>query len=114
MTGAQHVTVAVSRNPENAAPIAGSFSGPSNAFQGIQVSVSVVQIDRPLPPAAPMPASNPPLQNQRQSPPNLGRPVQQVQQMAQQVPAPGAPAMDMVIRPTGPLPPAPAPNSIPR
>ena len=54
MTGAQHVTVAVSRNPENAAPIAGSFQGPANAFQGIQVDVTVVQIDRPLPPAAPV------------------------------------------------------------
>jgi transglutaminase-like putative cysteine protease len=114
MTGAQHVTVAVSRNPENAAPIAGSFAGPSNAFQGIQVDVSVVQIDRPLPPAASAPVSNPPLENQRQPPLDPNQPVQQAQQMAQQVSTPDAtanPAMDMVIRPTGPLP--PAPTSIP-
>jgi len=106
MTGAQHVTVAVSRNPENAAPITGSFQGLSNAFQGIQVDVTVVQIDRPLPPAAlaPVPAWNTPLQNQPQ--PNPSQPVQQAQQMAQQV-ATAVPAMDMAIRPAPPLPPAP-------
>jgi transglutaminase-like putative cysteine protease len=101
MTGAQHVTVAVSRNPENAAPISGSFQGPTNADQGIQVDVTVVQIDRPIPPAAPVPASNLPPQNQSQ--PNQNQPVQQAQQMAQQVSPPVAtdvPAMDMVIRRT--------------
>jgi len=113
MTGAQHVTVAVSRNPENAAPISGSFQGPANVDQGIQVDVTVVQIDRPLSPnapAAPVPASNPPPQNQQQSQPNPNQPVQQAQQMAQQVSTPvatGVPAMDMVIRQTQPLPPAP-------
>jgi transglutaminase-like putative cysteine protease len=111
MTGAQHVTVAVSRNPENAAPVAGSFSGPSNAFQGIQVDVTVVQMDRPLPPAPPVPAlNNPPPQQQNQPQPNPNQPVQQAQQMAQQVSTPvstAGPAMDMVIRPTQPLPPAP-------
>jgi transglutaminase-like putative cysteine protease len=106
MTGAQHVTVAVSRNPENAAPVSGSFEGPANAFQSIQVDVTVVQIDRPIPPAAPMPASPPP-QQQNQTQPNPNQPVQQTQQMAQQTSSP-APAMDMVIQPT---PPAPAPNS---
>jgi transglutaminase-like putative cysteine protease len=97
MTGAQHVTVAVSRNPENAAPISGSFAGPANANQGIQVDVTVVQIDRPVPPAAPVPASNPP-QQQDQPQPNPNQPVQQAQQMAQQV-ATSGPAMDMVIHP---------------
>jgi transglutaminase-like putative cysteine protease len=81
MTGAQHVTVAVSRNPENAAPISGSFAGPANAFQSIQVDVTVVQIDRPMPPAAPVPALNLPQQQQQ---PNTNQPVQQTQQMAQQ------------------------------
>jgi hypothetical protein len=104
MTGAQHVTVAVSRNPENAAPIAGSFAGPSNAFQGIQVDVTVVQMDRPLPPAAPAPAWNNPPQNQAQPQFRPNGPVQQAQQMAQQVPTP---VMDMVIRTTQPLPRAP-------
>jgi len=102
MTGAQHVTVAVSRNPENAAPIAGSFQGPANAFQSIQVDVTVVQIDRPLPPAAPSPAPalNTPAQNLPQS--NPSQLVQQAQQMAQQVSppvAPAVPAMGMVIQP---------------
>lgn len=101
MTGAQHVTVAVSRNPENAAPIAGSFAGPSNAFQGIQVDVTVVQMDRPLPPAAPAPAWNNPPQNQAQPQFRPNGPVQQAQQMAQQVPTP---VMDMVIQATQPLP----------
>ncbi len=79
MTGAQHVTVAVSRDPERAAPISGSFVGPSSAFQNIQVDVTVVQIDRPLPVAPPAkmsPPSSPPIQNQNQA---------QAQQVAQQV-----------------------------
>ena len=50
MTGSQHVTVAVARDPENAAPISGSFVGSSTAFQNIQVDVTVVQIDKPAPP----------------------------------------------------------------
>jgi transglutaminase-like putative cysteine protease len=98
MTGAQHVTVAVSRNPENAAPITGSFQGPPDSFQGIQVDVNVAQIDRPLPPAAPIPlapASNTPAQNQMQ--PNPNQPVQQAQQMAQQV-ATAATAAGRVIQ----------------
>src|SRR3984957_9612974 len=66
MTGAQHVTVAVSRNPENAAPVAGSFEGPANAFQGIQVDVTVVQVDRPVPPTPPVPPLNVPPQTQKQ------------------------------------------------
>ena len=100
MTGAQHVTVAVSRNPENAAPIAGSFQGPANAFQGIQVDVTVVQIDRPVPPTPPLPALNPPMQNQQQAQPQLlpNQIVQQAQQMAQSV-ATTATITDIVIQP---------------
>ena len=106
MTGAQHVTVAVSRNPENAAPIGGTFEGPCDAFQSIQVDVTVVQVDRPLPPAPPVPIINltPPVQSQAQV---------QVQPQAQLNPNPTtasiqpmapkpeavAPSMDMVIRP---------------
>jgi transglutaminase-like putative cysteine protease len=81
MTGSQHVPVAVSRTPENAAPIAGSFSGPAKAFQGIQVDVTVVQIDRPGPPAPPFPALTPPAQNQQLQ--NQFKSVQQAQQSAQ-------------------------------
>lgn len=95
MTGSQHVTVAVSRDPENAAPIAGSFQGLANAFQGIQVNVTVVQIDRPIPPAPPI-LNSLPQQNPPQSIPN--QIVQQAQQMAQQI-APPAPPLDMIIHP---------------
>ena len=90
MTGAQYVTVAVSRDPEHAAPIAGSFIGPASAAQGIQVDVTVVQIDKP----EPSPASS---RNQPPSPQN--QPVQQIQQMAQQNPA----TMDMVIQAQEPI-----------
>ena len=85
MTGSQHVTVAVARDPENAAPIAGSFIGPANAFLNIQVDVSVVQMDKPV--------SNNfvPMQTQNQQLPVNA--VQQVEQMAQQTSAP----MEMVI-----------------
>jgi len=85
MTGSQHVTVAVARDPERAAPIAGSFIGPSTAFQNIQVDVTVVQVDRPAP--------LPPMQNQSQQFAQSGQGVQQMEQMAQQSSAP----MEMVI-----------------
>ena len=81
MTGAQHVAVAVSRDPEKAAPVAGSFVGPNTAFQNIQVDVSVIQADKPAPAMAA--ANSPPL--------TQTQPVQQ----AQQSPV----TMDMVIQP---------------
>jgi transglutaminase-like putative cysteine protease len=87
LTGAQHVTVAVARDPENASPISGSFSGPPNAFLNIQVDVSVTQVDKPVPP---VPALN---QSQNQQPPAPAPVVQQVEQMAQQA----SPPMEMVI-----------------
>jgi len=88
MTASQHVTVAVARDPENAAPISGSFSGPPNAFLNIQVDVSVTQEDKPVP------VANIPIQSQIQVPPISDPTVQpQVEQMAQQASAP----MDMVI-----------------
>jgi len=94
MTAAQHVTVAVSRNPENAAPVSGSFEGPASAFQSIQVDVTVVQVDRPLPPRPPVPVPNLQPEGQVQA---------QVQPQAQLNPnppaAPDAPSMDMVIQP---------------
>jgi hypothetical protein len=83
LTGSQHVAVAVARDPENAAPIAGSFAGPTTGFQNIQVDVSVVQIDKPV--------STISIPNQPQLIQN--QPVQQAQQMARQSPTP----MDMVI-----------------
>jgi transglutaminase-like putative cysteine protease len=98
MTGAQHVTVAVSRNPENAAPIAGSFEGRPDAFQNIQVDVSVVQLDGQPKIAPPVPLLNVAQQNQAQSQALPTTPVPQLEQMPQQIPT-SAQAMDMVIRP---------------
>jgi transglutaminase-like putative cysteine protease len=106
MTGAQHVTVGVSRNPETASPISGSFAGPGDSFQGIQVDVTVVQVDRPIPPMPPVPALTIPLQVQSQVEPQA--------QLNPMLPAPQAlpifparlggviiaePSMDMVIKP---------------
>jgi transglutaminase-like putative cysteine protease len=44
LTTSQHVPVAVSRHPENAMPISGSFTGPKSAFLNVEVSVRVVDI----------------------------------------------------------------------
>ena len=111
MTGAQHVTVAVSRNPENAAPIAGSFEGKPNVFIGIQVDVSVVQVDRPVSTSATVPIPNVQLQTQSQVQPQL-QPQAQLNPYTPAHPAssipqpisPAVPAMDMVIHATQPLP----------
>jgi len=89
MTGAQHVTVAVSRDPENASPISGSFNGPADAFLNIQVDVSVTQEDKLAAVTAPL------IQSQIQAsfvPVPVIQP--QVEQMAQQEPPP----MEMVIQ----------------
>ena len=43
VTGSQHIAVAVSRDPEKAAPISGSFSGPANAFLGMDINVLVTE-----------------------------------------------------------------------
>src|SRR5258706_13014273 len=47
LAGSQHVAVAVSRHPEAAAPISGSFVGVPTAFLGIEVDVKVEQLDKP-------------------------------------------------------------------
>jgi len=47
MTGSQHVAVAVSRHPEAAAPISGSFIGVPTAFLRIEVDVKLEQLDKP-------------------------------------------------------------------
>ncbi len=47
MTGSQHVAVAVSRHPEAATPIGGSFIGVPSAFRGIDVDVKLEQLDKP-------------------------------------------------------------------
>jgi transglutaminase-like putative cysteine protease len=43
--GVEHISVAVARAQEKAAPISGSWTGPSNAFQRMDVSVQVVAQD---------------------------------------------------------------------
>ena len=104
MTAGQHVTVAVSRNPENAAPIAGTFEGPGNAFQSIQVDVTVVQVDRPVPPAPPVPLLTPQMQTQVQVEPqaqlNPNWPAAPLAAAPPLALVAAAPAMDMVIQPT--------------
>ena len=47
LVGSQHVAVAVSRHPEAATPISGSFTGPTTAFSRIEVDVKVEQLDKP-------------------------------------------------------------------
>ncbi len=47
VAGSQHVAVAVSRHPEAATPIAGSFIGVPSAFLGIEVEVKLEQLDKP-------------------------------------------------------------------
>lgn len=45
LTTSQHVPVAVSRHPESASPISGSFTGPTGAFLNVEVDVRVEQIN---------------------------------------------------------------------
>jgi len=47
MTGSQHVAVAVSRHPEAATPISGSFTGVPTVYLGIEVDVKLEQLDKP-------------------------------------------------------------------
>lgn len=42
--GSEHVTVAVAREQEKATPLSGSWSGPSDAFDRMEVSVQVVAL----------------------------------------------------------------------
>jgi transglutaminase-like putative cysteine protease len=44
IAGAQHVSVAVVRDPEKAAPVSGSWSGPPGAFSELHVDVQVVRL----------------------------------------------------------------------
>ena len=54
MAGSQHVAVAVSRHPEAATPISGSFIGAPDVFCGIEVDVKLEQLDKPyVPPEQP-------------------------------------------------------------
>jgi transglutaminase-like putative cysteine protease len=46
LTTSQHVTVAVSRHPENASPISGSYLGPDTAFLNIEVRVRVSDLSK--------------------------------------------------------------------
>jgi transglutaminase-like putative cysteine protease len=43
VTGAEHVSVAVARDPEKASPISGVWKGPANAFDRMDVEVRVVE-----------------------------------------------------------------------
>jgi transglutaminase-like putative cysteine protease len=87
MTGATYVTVAVSRHPERASPIIGSYIGPGSAFLNIQVDVQVEQLDKSS--STPLTPTNPMRHQPRARDDDDG--VRQVQQVAQQNPFP-APA----------------------
>jgi transglutaminase-like putative cysteine protease len=42
--GAEHIAVGVSREQEQAAPLKGSWSGPGNAYEGMEISVQVIEV----------------------------------------------------------------------
>jgi transglutaminase-like putative cysteine protease len=42
--GSEHIAVAVAREQEKASPLSGSWSGPANAFDRMEVSVQVVAL----------------------------------------------------------------------
>ncbi len=44
LAASEHISVAVAREQEKAAPLAGSWSGPANAFDRMEVSVQVVEL----------------------------------------------------------------------
>jgi transglutaminase-like putative cysteine protease len=112
LTGSQYVTVAVSRHPEAATPISGSFTGPSTSFAGIEVNVKLEQLDKPfLPPNQPLlfPSDRRQAQSQTQShavlaPARTQPPHEQVNQvpppsLTQPLPVPG-----QSVKPEGPNP----------
>ena len=43
LAGSEHVSVAVAREQEKASPLSGSWEGPANAFERMEVSVQVVR-----------------------------------------------------------------------
>ncbi len=54
LTTSQHVPIAVSRHPENATPISGSFLGPASAYLGTDVNVRVTEEGLPSDSAQPI------------------------------------------------------------
>jgi transglutaminase-like putative cysteine protease len=82
MAGSQHVAVAVSRHPEAATPISGSFFGPTTAFHRIEVDVKLEQLDKPYQP--PEQATLFPTENAEETPAKESAP--QKQQQIQTVP----------------------------
>jgi transglutaminase-like putative cysteine protease len=78
MVGSQHVAVAVSRHPEAATPIAGSFTGVPAVFRGIEVDVKLEQLDKPY--SSPNQPSLFPLSTQDQTQP-IRLPQQQEQKL---------------------------------
>lgn len=49
LVGEEHVSVAVAREQDKAMPLSGFWEGPSNAFQGMNVSVQVFSVANNLP-----------------------------------------------------------------
>ncbi len=46
LAGAEHISVAVAREQEQAAPLSGSWSGPADAFERMEVVVQVAKLER--------------------------------------------------------------------
>jgi transglutaminase-like putative cysteine protease len=46
VVGAEHVSVAVAREQDKASPLAGTWEGPANAFDRMEVSVQVTSVER--------------------------------------------------------------------
>jgi transglutaminase-like putative cysteine protease len=72
VAGSQHVVVAVSRHPEAATPISGSFIGIPTAFLGIEVDVKVEQLDKPY--SSPLQSN---LFSQAEAAPDAPRPLRE-------------------------------------
>ncbi len=49
LVGAEHISVAVAREQEKAAPISGTWDGPADAFQSLEVSVQVAAVPLAVP-----------------------------------------------------------------
>ena len=84
LAGSKHVAVAVSRHPEAATPISGSFTGAPTAFRCIDVDVKLEQLDKPY--TSPLQPSLFPSQGQTQVLPTLSA-IREVAQAMTETPS---------------------------
>ncbi|HAB19361.1 MAG TPA: transglutaminase, partial [Verrucomicrobiales bacterium] len=62
LAGAEHISVAVAREQDKAIPLAGSWEGPANAFDRMEVSVQVVALGAEVQPSS-LPSAPPAIPN---------------------------------------------------